>query len=247
MPVVQPAAREGDRVMPRRGGRPIRRASRAIPSLGGVRGLAISIDAREVPMMANQLAQFTEAFQRRLMRTALTKSARPVRNRMVQMVRTYSAGSRRNEAVGATQRAIIMKVQSLKRDPSQAYAIIGVRRRYEEMVETADPTRRSNVTGRRVAAFKGGKHVGYRALKNIGPIARKARLNPKRTSKGFAASQRRRPDKYFHLIDTGARHIRRVGRFLERANASWDRTLFMAILQQEVDKAWGGTKGRRAA
>ncbi len=201
------------------GGVTIRR-SRAVGNVGGIRGLAVQFTGAEETKRA--LALLPGVVQRRLLRYATAAAARPIVAYVKQYANAYSRTSRRGEAIGTVGRSITSKVATSKKNPAVAYALIGARRGYGEFVTFhSDTDRRAGVAHvsiqtRKVLSRRNGRiysKVTSRDLKNIGPIARKARLDPKSNS-----TRKRIPSRYLHLIEKGgtARKIR-AGNMLSNA------------------------------
>ena len=188
------------------------RKSRTIHSVGGVRGLAVRIEGAEQTKRA--LAGLPAAVQRKVLRGAVAAAARPVTKTMRRLAKSYSAASKQQEGIGATARAIAQKVRTSKRDPATAYAVIGARRDHVELVDIKHSTGAvAGITQVRRRNKKGA--VRRRNLKNLGPIARKARLNPRREN-----NRKRRPSRYLHLIEKGGKkRATRAGHFMSRAAA----------------------------
>lgn len=203
----------------------------AIRSVGGIRGLSVKFVGAEQTKRA--LAMLPAAIQRRVLRNAVAAAARPVTRAIKAGARTASAQSRRHEGVGTTSRAIIQKVATSKRDPAVAFAKIGARRGYTEFIQL-DKTRVSGITAeRRTRRRRGAAKVTRRSLKNLGPAARKARLNPKSNT-----SNKRTPTRYLHLIEKGSRRSRGHG-FMQQAAAgqiSASRGAFARIMHQGVQR-----------
>jgi hypothetical protein len=203
----------------------------------GIRGLAVQIDGAEQTMRA--LAQLPAAAQRRVLRQGLAAAARPVRAAMKAGAAAYERGSA--ESIGAVGRSLGVKVASSKKNPAIAYAMVGALRGY---AETVTLNKVGEVQSLRVRRFRGRKvngvqKVGSRQLKNIGPTARKARLDPRN-----GLIQRRKPTRYLHLIELGPRgRIKRAGNFMDKAARSaasasmqaFDR-VFSAGLHREFQK-----------
>lgn len=213
-------------------------------NVGGIRGLAVQIDGDEQTRRA--LALLPAAVQRRVLRQALAAAARPVRAAMKSGAREYSSKS--PEAFGVAERSLIVKVSTSKKTPSVAYAVVGAARGYAETVQI---DRQGEIQSRRVSRrgkkLRTGVHkVHSRQLKNIGPQARKARLDPR---KGLI--QRRKPTRYLHLIELGGKTRRiRAGHFMDRAARSANAASvlkfnerFAAGMKREFDRmAAKGTK-----
>lgn len=180
-------------------------------NVGGVRGLAVNITGDRQTIQA--LAQLPAAVQRKVLRQALAAAARPVRAAMKTGAVAYERGS--TEAFGTTGRSLTVKVQTSKKNPSIAYALVGAKRGYSETVrlnqQGAIQTLRVSRRGRKLR--RGVTAIKSRELKNLGPIARKARLDPKK-----GQIQRRTPTRYLHLIETGGKGRRiRAGQFMDKA------------------------------
>lgn len=186
------------------------RRTRTVRNIGGIRGLAVQVQGDKETIAA--LAQLPVRVQRRVLRQGMAAAARPVVQAMKSGAKSASAASKRKEGVGTTARAIISKVQTSKRDPSIAYALVGARRGYAEFLTFDKSVGKSNVTTiqtqRRIR--KGGKNViRRRDLKNLGPIARKARLDPRSNS-----ARKRVPSRYLHLFE---KRGSASGRFMDKA------------------------------
>lgn len=188
--------------------------NRTVHNVGGIRGLAVKFVGADETKRA--LALLPAAVQRRVLRNAVAAAARPVTKAMRAGARTAASQSRRREGIGTTARSIVQKVATSKRDPSVAYAVIGARRGYSEMVSLVDETKRSAVKNIRVRrqtkrGRRGTTKVTERDLKNLGSVARKARLNPKSNS-----THKRVPSRYLHLIEKGTKRSRGYG-FMQSA------------------------------
>lgn len=175
----------------------------AIRNIGGIRGLAVKFVGAEQTKRA--LAELPAAIQRRVLRNAVAAAARPVTKMVKHGAKLASAQSRRHEGIGTTARSIVQKVATSKKDPSVAFALIGARRGYSEFVNLVDETRRSGVSRvtvqrRTRRGRKGATKVSQRQLKNLGPVARRARLNPKSNT-----THKRVPTRYLHLFEKGSK------------------------------------------
>jgi hypothetical protein len=214
------------------------RRTRTVRNIGGIRGLAVRVQgARET---IDALAQLPVAAQRRVLRQGMAAAARPVVKAMKAGAKSASASSKRKEGVGTTSRAIISKVKTSKRDPSIAYAIVGARRGYAEFLTFDKSAGKANVmtiqTQRRIR--KGGKSViRRRDLKNLGPIARKARLDARSNS-----ARKRVPSRYLHLFEkrgsSGGRFMDKASR--QSANQSmvaFNRVFFAGINREFAKRA----------
>lgn len=180
----------------------------------GIAGLAIQVDGAEETQRA--LALLPAAVQRRVLRQALATAARPVRNAMKAGARQYEQGS--PEAIGTTSRALTVKVSTSKKNPAVAYAVVGAARGYAETVNLSKTgaVQALRVRRRGKQIRKGVYKVRSRSLKNIGPQARKARLDPRN-----GRIQRRVASRYLHLIETGGKKRKiRAGHFMDKAAIS---------------------------
>lgn len=183
-------------------------------NVGGIRGLAVQIDGADETKRA--LAMLPAAVQRRVLRQALAAAARPVKAAMKRGAIAYEQGS--TEAFGTTGRSLIEKVATSKRNPSIAYAVVGARRGYAEIARINQAGEIQGLrTRRRGKKLRSGLYkVRGRQLKNLGPLARKARLNPK-----HGLTQRRTPSRYLHLIELGGKKRKiRAGHFMDKAALS---------------------------
>jgi hypothetical protein len=191
---------------------------RKIPTysnVGGIRGLAIKFVGAETAK--RDLARLKPTIQKKLLRQGVASAARPVLKLARQYAKQTSAASTRSEGIGTTARALGMKVATSKRDAGVAYAIIGAKRGYFEYVTLMDRNKRSGVKEVSVPRRRRGGKVEHVPLKNLGPIARKARLSPQRQKDGTHAERIRRvPSRYLHLIDKGTRRSR-AGKFMRWA------------------------------
>lgn len=189
--------------------------SKTIRNIGGIRGLAVRITGATETLHA--LAQLPVRMQRRVYRQGMAAAARPVVQAMKAGARAASAKSIRSEGVGTTARAIVSKVATSKRDPSIAYAIVGARRGYAEFLTFDKSAGRANVMtiqSQKRIRKKGKTVIRRRDLKNLGPIARKARLDPRSNS-----ARKRVPSRYLHLFEKrGTR--RPAPRFMDAAARS---------------------------
>lgn len=219
---------------------------------GGYHGflnLAVRLDG--FGHLQYRLSQFPRAMQKSYLRQAMTAGARPVAVRMRSLLRSYSRSSKRKEGVGTSSRAVIIKTRNFRSNPSAVYSIVGVRRNWNERVYLDNAHKRSGVRGvyrKRVQSKKNRGRLQYIQRKNIGPIARNARLSPTKLSRerGFVL---RHPAKYFHLINEGDRirgRIVRKGHFIEQAHRAWDKNRVIERLGALIDRHWGkyqqGTK-----
>lgn len=192
------------------------RRTKTARNIGGIRGLAVRVDGAQEAIQA--LATLPVRVQRRVVRLAMAAAARPVVQAMKAGARAASKKSKRGEGIGTTARAIVSKVATSKKDPSIAYAVVGARRGYAEFVTLhSDWDRRAGVahiqTQRRIRR-KGKNVIRRRDLKHIGPIARKARLDPKSNS-----TRKRVASRYLHLFEKrGTR--RPAPRFMDAAARS---------------------------
>lgn len=199
---------------------------------GQLRRLGVRVEGAEQTIDA--LAQLPLAVQRRIMRGALTAAARPVAAAVRRMAKQESARSKRKEGVGTTARAIIAKVQTSKRDPTIAYGLVGARRGYAEFLTFDKSAGKSNVmtiqTQRRIR--KGGKNViRRRDLKNLGPVARKARLDARSNS-----ARKRVPSRYLHLFEKRGRSPARILDRAATATASQSMVAFNRIFFAGINR-----------
>jgi len=216
-----------------RGGRSIGGRSLA----GSARGvLAVRLLGSDA--IKRDLARLTVTIQRKLLRNAVAASARPVAKMLKQYMRADAAKSPRQESIGASVRSIGIKVGTSKSDPGVAYAKIGARRGYAEIVKIDQTGSVQSISVRRRGKkIRRGVHsVKHRALKNIGPIARKARLNPKQ-----GRTQRRIPTRYLHLIEKGTRRSRayKFMRAAEENAAHASRMAFGASIEHGITREFG--------
>lgn len=201
-------------------------------NVGGIRGLAVKFVGAEETKRA--LAMLPAAIQRRVLRNAVAAAARPVTKTMRQLAKTASAQSKRREGIGTTARSIVQKVATSKRNPAVAYAMIGARRGYSELVNIDALRRVSGVSVRReTRRGRRGTNVRERNLKNLGPVARRARLDPKSNS-----SRKRVPTRYLHLIEKGTRRSRAY-KFMRHAAmnaAGASKQAFLRILSDGISR-----------
>jgi hypothetical protein len=208
-------------------------------NVGGVRGLAVRVEGAKETI--NALAQLPAGVQRRVLRQALAAAARPVMAAAKAGAKAYENQS--SEAVGTVGRSFAVKVATSKRDPSIAYALVGAKRGYAEIVrinqQGAVQSLRVRRRGKKLR--KGVYAVKGRNLKNLGPTARKARLDPKN-----GLTQRRTATRYLHLIELGPRgRIQRKGGFMDNAAKSsarasvtdFNRILFAGINREFAKRA----------
>lgn len=183
-------------------------------NVGGVKGLAVRVDGAAETI--NALAMLPAAVQRRVLRQALAAAARPVMTAMKAGAIAYERGSQ--EAMGAVGRSLAVKVATSKRDPSIAYAMVGAKRGYAEIVRLNTEGKVQSIrTRRRGKKLRQGVYaVKGRNLKSLGPTARAARLDPRN-----GLTQRRTPTRYLHLLELGPRgRIGRSGHFMDKAAIS---------------------------
>lgn len=210
------------------------RRTKTIRNIGGIRGLAVQVQGARETIEA--LAKLPVAVQRRVLRQGMAAAARPVVQAMKAGAKSASVASRRKEGVGTTARAIISKVATSKRDPSIAYAVVGARRGYGEFLTFARSAGKTGVatiqTQRRIR--KNGKNViRRRDLKNLGPIARKARLDPRSNS-----ARKRVPSRYLHLFEKRGS----AGRFMNqaaRSSASASQQAFHRVFMNGLVREFG--------
>lgn len=212
------------------------RRSRTVRNIGGVRGLAVSVQGADETIRA--LAQLPAAVQRRVFRQGMAAAARPVVSAMKAGARKASHESRRKEGVGTTARAIVSKVATSKRDPSIAYALVGARRGYAEFLTFDKSAGKSDVmtiqTQRLMRRVRGGRRqrkVVRRDLKNLGPIARNARLDPRSNS-----ARKRIPSRYLHLFEKRGRGAPRFMDQAARSSAMASRQAFNRVFFSGLDR-----------
>lgn len=208
--------------------------AKKIFTVGGIRGLAVRFEGADT--VKRGLAQLPYLVQRKVLRLAVAAAARPVTAAVRQGAKAYSAGSLRKEGIGTTTRSIVQKVATSKSNPAVAYAVIGARKGYTEFVTLDSDHKVSAIqVAKRIRKAKGRTVVNGRSLTNLGPIARKARLNPKSNS-----THKRVPSRYLHLIEIGGKKRRiRAGRFIETAARSTivaSRTKFAEVLEHGVKR-----------
>ena len=175
---------------------------------GPTSSLAVRFEGAEHTKRA--LAGLPAAVQRKVLRFAVAAAARPVASAVRQNLKAGSAASRRHEGVGTSARSVAVKVATSRRDPAVAYALIGARRGYSEMVTLKETGKEreavESITVRRVT--KRGKRgrvsvTKERKLKYLGPIASRARL-----SKSSNTTHKRVPSRYLHLLEKGSLNAR---------------------------------------
>lgn len=191
-----------------------------------LRGLAVHVEGAIETQRA--LAMLPTAVQRKVLRQALAAAGRPVLAAMRAGAKAYERGS--TESIGAVGRSLTVKVATSKRDPSIAYALVGAKRGYAEIVRLNEKgVVQSLRTRRRGKKLRQGVYaVKGRNLKNLGPVARKARLDPRN-----GLTQRRTPTRYLHLIELGGKSRKiRAGHFMDGAAisaSSASRQAFMRV------------------
>lgn len=198
---------------------------------GQLRRLGVRVEGADQTIDA--LAQLPLAVQRRILRGALTAAARPVAAAVRRMAKQESAQSKRKEGVGTTARSIIAKVQTSKRDQTIAYGLVGARRGYAEIVRLNKEGRVASIRARRRGKKirKGVYEVDGRELKNLGPVARKARLNP-----GKKSTHKRVPTRYLHLFEKRGRSPARILDRAATATASQSMVAFNRILFAGINR-----------
>ena len=211
---------------------------------GPTSGLAVRFEGAEHTKRA--LAGLPAAVQRKVLRFAVAAAARPVASAVRQNLKAGSAASRRHEGVGAAARSVAVKVATSRRDPAVAYALIGARRGYSEMVTLKDTGKDreqvESITARRVT--KRGKRnrvsvTTERTLKYLGKIGRKARLSRRSNS-----SLKRVPSRYLHLLEKGANNVRSGKRWAgwhslsnaASATASAARSAFTRVMDAGISR-----------
>lgn len=207
------------------------RRTKTVRNIGGIRGLAVRVEGDAQTIQA--LATLPVAVQRRVVRLAMAAAARPVAQAMKAGARAASKKSKRKEGIGTTARSIVSKVATSKRDPSIAYAVVGARRGYTEFV-TLDANRAVAAirARRRGKQLRAGVHkVRSRQLKNLGPIARKARLNPKSNS-----THKRVPSRYMHLFEKRGKRPHRFMDNAARSSASAAKDAFTRVFMNGLHR-----------
>lgn len=205
-----------------------------IHSVGGIRGLAVKFVGAE--SVKRDLARFTPNIQKRLLRQAVASAGRPVMKLVRQYAKQASAQSDRQQGIGASARSIAMKVGTSKKDAGVAYALIGARRGYTEFVAVGQDRRVKAIAIEQVKRGRRNRRrvitsVQFRELKNLGPVARSARLNPK-----LKANQTRKriPTRYLHLFEKGSRRSRaaKFMRWAAHNGREESRTKFAANIRE---------------
>lgn len=211
---------------------------------GATSGLAVRFEGAEHTKRA--LAGLPAAVQRKVLRFAVAAAARPVAVAVRQNLKAGSAASRSNAGVGAAARSVAVKVATSRRDPAVAYALVGARRGYSEMVTLKDTGKDreevESITVRRVT--KRGKRnrvsvTTERPLKYLGKIGRKARLSRRSNS-----SLKRVPSRYLHLLEKGANNVRSGKRWAgwhalsnaAAATASAARSAFIRVMDAGISR-----------
>lgn len=236
--------------MPRPSGKPYRRRLRG--GQHGIQNLVVRLDATGLTSLRHTLAELPRGLQKTGMRRALTKATRPVAKAMRQMLREYSAGSKRREGVGTSSRAVIVKTRQAKSDPARIYSIVGIRRNWNERVYLDNAHTRSGVRSvyrKKVQSKKNRGNLRYIQRKNLSATARNARLSPNKLSRQRGHILRH-PAKYFHLIDEGDRfrkRIKRKGHFLIRSRQVYNPQIVINELGAFIRQTWKSGKVTRAA
>lgn len=212
------------------------RRTRTVRNIGGIRGLAVRVTGANETIQA--LAKLPVAVQRRVLRQGMAAAARPVVQAMKAGAKSASKASERHEGIGSTARAIISKVATSKRDPSIAYAVVGARRGYAEFLtfdRSAGKTGVRTIEAQRRMRRKGKNVTRRRQLKSLGPIARKARLDPRSNS-----ARKRVPSRYLHLFEkrgaAGGRFMDKASRSSASASQQAFHRVFMNGLVREFSK-----------
>lgn len=212
-------------------------------SVAGIRGLAVKFVGSE--SVKRDLSTLKPRIQRRLLRQAVASAARPVAKLMRRYAKQSSTESDRNEGIGTTARSIDMKVGTSRKDPGVAYAFIGAKRGYVELVHLERKDRRSGVRkivvgnrrGRTRLLGPGNKRrMHYRPLKNLGPVARKARLDPKSNT-----ALKRVPTRYLHLIEKGTGRSRayKFMRYAAHNGKADSRSKFAENIREGIVREFG--------
>ena len=212
---------------------------------GATSGLAVRFEGAEHTKRA--LAGLPAAVQRKVLRFAVAAAARPVASAVRQNLKAGSAASRRHEGVGAAARSVAVKVATSRRDPAVAYALIGARRGYSEMVTLKDTGKDreqvESITARRVTKVgkKGARvtRITDTKLKYLGKIGRKSRLSRRSNS-----SLKRVPSRYLHLLEKGANNVRSGKRWAgwhalsnaASATASAARSAFTRVMDAGISR-----------
>lgn len=155
-------------------------------------------------------------------REALRSAGRPAATILKQLLKGDLAKS--DQSTGATERAVIVKYGRNKSNPNRFYCIIGINKKHFEFHTAKIPesfsTKLKRGRKQRGAGLFGlqvrGQRKGVLRSKQVFSRYR----NEKRIAKLKGKPLKRRPSKYFHLIDIGFNH-RRAGlvigyKFIER-------------------------------
>lgn len=153
----------------------------------------------DIPNMLKQLGDKTSKV---IIRQAIRSALRPARLRMKAIAMSIARTSRKGQGSGATARAITSKYGQSKTNRNRFYGLVGVNNRWLERISNQKPS----------GKFKGSlftQHSEPRMKKRrgttLGETSRVQVRSMLRRSPG-KRDMKRKPSKYFHLIDQGFRH-----------------------------------------
>lgn len=152
--------------------------------------------------------------RKKALRSSIRGAVAPIRAAMISITRSISKSSARKQGTGATSRSIDVKVGSPKGNPNVVYGIVGPDRRHVEFMAN------------RPSVSRRGKFYTHETRQSFASDARKARKRYavvtslkkglskevtsyyKRNRKKTSGMLKRRPSKYFHLLDQGFTHFK---------------------------------------
>lgn len=187
----------------------------------------LEIRLRFPPKLSGMFSRLPIDIRKKVLRSALRGAVSPLRSAVKTISRQVAQQSKRKQGTGAMSRSIISKIGSPKGHPNVVYGLVGVDRRHTEFmfnkpggikhgnrfhqVQTKTPLgrdrrNRRTLTSRAKSIYTRNKQV--RSYYRTTFSRNKTKASPN--------TIKRRPIKYFHLVDMGFRHWRNGSQVRER-------------------------------
>jgi hypothetical protein len=172
----------------------------------------------EIPRhLEKMLEQFPDQVKKKVIRSSVRGAVAPVRAAMKTITRDIAQKSKRQQGTGATSRSIIAKIGSPKNEPGIVYGLIGPDRRHMEIMSPRkainQPRNKYHLFQTKVSFQRDARkrRTLQSRLKSLGKQQKEVKSlyknnfsrNASRNTPGII---KRRPVKYFHLLDRGFRH-----------------------------------------
>jgi AMMECR1 domain-containing protein len=189
----------------------------------------------------------TNEARKAVVRPAVRSAMRPIAAQLRVEARNVAKKSKRKQGTGATSRAVIIKVATHKKNKGVVYGIVGINRRwYEVMHNTKGSKRGKFMTYAKQANFKRDLRTkrttigALKRLKKTTEVNSYYRASFSMNKRRFSPVIKRMPVKYFHLIEMGFRHWRggnqTVAYHILRRSFNSNKTRCQKLLEQGLVK-----------